>query len=598
MDLCGPMRVASVNGKKYIPVIMDDYSRFTWVKFFASKDEAPDFIIKFLKMIQVRLNAVVRNIRTDNETEFVNQTLRYYYEQVSIIHKTLVAQTPQQNGVVEWQNRTFVEAASTMLIYAKAPLYLWAEAVATACYTQNRSIIRHHHGKTPYELLHDRKPDLSYLHVFGAPCYPNNDSDNLGKLQAKADIGIFLGYALKKKAYRIYNRRTQKIIETIHVNFDELTEMTSEQSSLEPALHEITPTTPSLGLVPNPPPSALFVPPSRKEWDLVFQLVFDEFYSPSASVASPVPIEEAPAPVESTGSPSSTKVNQDAPSPKSSSSDVISTTVHPDASILEHPIKWTKDHQIQNIIGELSRPELVPPLDKVMVITLKWSYKVKLDELGGILKNKARLVARGYHQEEGIDFEESFAPVARLEAVRIFLALHTRGLIYCYRFCYLNDSPKARLIPHCSSAEKESLKKYGMKSCDPVDTPMVEKSKLDKDTQGKAVDPTHYLGMVGTLMYLTFSRQDMVYVVCICARYQARPIKKHLNAVKRIFQYLRGTVNQGLWYSKDYAIALTAFADADHAGCQDTNLLAAISSAEAEYIALFGCCAQFLWMRS
>ncbi|GKE86181.1 retrovirus-related pol polyprotein from transposon TNT 1-94, partial [Tanacetum coccineum] len=125
MDLSGPMRVASVNGKKYILVIVDDYSRFTWVKFLRSKDEAPDFIIKFLKMIQ-------------------------------------------QNGIFERRNRTLIEAARTMLIYAKAPLFLWAEAVATACYTQNRSIVRLRHGKTPYELLHDKLPDLSFFHVFGA----------------------------------------------------------------------------------------------------------------------------------------------------------------------------------------------------------------------------------------------------------------------------------------------------------------------------------------------------------------------------------------------------------------------------------------------
>ncbi|GKE13245.1 retrovirus-related pol polyprotein from transposon TNT 1-94 [Tanacetum coccineum] len=141
MDLCGPMRVASINGKKYILIIVDDYSRFTWVKFLSSKNEAPNFIIKFLKMIQVRLNAVVRNIRTDNGAEFVNQTMRDYYEQVGISHETLVARTLQQNGVVEWRNRTLVEAARTMLIYAKAPLFLWAKAVANACYTQNRSII-------------------------------------------------------------------------------------------------------------------------------------------------------------------------------------------------------------------------------------------------------------------------------------------------------------------------------------------------------------------------------------------------------------------------------------------------------------------------
>nr|GFA96536.1 putative ribonuclease H-like domain-containing protein [Tanacetum cinerariifolium] len=154
IDLCGPMRVESDNGKKYILVIVDDYSRFTWVKFLRSKDETLDFIIKFLKMIQVRLKVPVRHIRTDNGTEFVNQTLRHYYEEVGISHETPVARSPQQNGVVERRNRTLIEAARTMLIYAQAPLFLWAEAVATACFTQNRSIIHIRHGKTLYELLH------------------------------------------------------------------------------------------------------------------------------------------------------------------------------------------------------------------------------------------------------------------------------------------------------------------------------------------------------------------------------------------------------------------------------------------------------------
>ncbi|GJT07908.1 retrovirus-related pol polyprotein from transposon TNT 1-94 [Tanacetum coccineum] len=399
-------------------VIVDDYSRFTWVKCLRSKDEAPDFIIKFLKMIQVRLKVPVRRIRTDNGTEFVNQTLREYYEKVGISHETSVARSPQQNGVVERRNRTLIEAARTMLIYAKAPLFLWAEAVATACYTQNRSIIRLRHGKTPYELLHDKLPDLSFFHVFGALCYPTNDSENLGKLQPKADI-----------------------------DFDELTAMASEHSSLEPTLHEMTPTTISSGLVPNPPPSTPFVPPSRTDWDILFQ-----------------PLNDSDA----------------------SSLDVIPTVVHTAAPYSEHVTKWTKDHPLDNIIGELKRPvyirlqlheqalfcyynaflssvepktykdaltqscwieemqeelnefkrlevwELVPCPDKVMVITLKWIYKVKLDEMGGILKNKARLVARGYRQEEEIDFEESFAPVDKLDAIRIFLAYaaHMNMIVY------------------------------------------------------------------------------------------------------------------------------------------------------------------------
>ncbi|GKB81515.1 retrovirus-related pol polyprotein from transposon TNT 1-94, partial [Tanacetum coccineum] len=452
MDLYGPIRVASVNGKKYILVIVDDYSRFTWVNFLRSKDEAPDFIIKFLKIIQLRLKVPVRRIITDNGTEFVNQTLREYYEKVGISHETSVAHSPQQNGVVERCNRTLIEAARTMLIYAKAPLFLWAEAVATACYTQNHSIIRLPHDKTPYELLHDKLPDLSFFYVFGALCYPTNDSENL--------------------------------------DFDELTAMASEHSSSGPTLHEMTPATISSGLVPNPPPLTPLIPPSRTDWDILFQLLLDELLNPSSSVDCPAPeviapFAEviAPEPVALTGSPSSTTVDQDAPSPSnsqttpetqslvipndveedshdldvahmnndpffgisipkndstsSSSSDVIPTIVHTAAPNSQHITKWTKDHPSDNIIVEQKNyKDALTQACWIEAIQEELNeferLEVKLDELGGILKNKARLVARGYHQEKGIDFEESFALVARLDAIRIFLAYaaHMNMIVY------------------------------------------------------------------------------------------------------------------------------------------------------------------------
>nr|GEY51965.1 uncharacterized mitochondrial protein AtMg00810-like [Tanacetum cinerariifolium] len=183
----------------------------------------------------------------------------------------------------------------------------------------------------------------------------------------------------------------------------------------------------------------------------------------------------------------------------------------------------------------------------------------------------------------------------------------------------ISQSPRGIFINH-SKYVLESLKKYGFESCDPVDTLMVEKSKLDEDKERKAVDPSHYRGMIGTLLYLTASRPYLQFAICMCARYQARPTEKHVHAVKKIFRYLCGTIHRGLWYPKDYSVALTAFADADHAGCLDTRRStsgsvqflgerliswsskrqksAAISSTEAEYIALSGCCTQILWMRS
>ncbi|GJX88827.1 retrovirus-related pol polyprotein from transposon TNT 1-94 [Tanacetum coccineum] len=166
----------------------------------------------------------------------------------------------------------------------------------------------------------------------------------------------------------------------------------------------------------------------------------------------------------------------------------------------------------------------------------------------------------------------------------------------------------------------ETLKKYGMDLSNPVDTPMVDRLKLDEDLMGIPVDQTRFRGMVGSLMYLTASRPDLVFAICMCARYQAKPTKKHFEAIKRVFRYLKGTINMGLWYPKDNAISLTAYADADHAGCQiqerkfsgsaqflGDRLVSwsskkqrsmAISTTEAEYIAMSGCCAQILWMRS
>nr|GEZ05730.1 hypothetical protein [Tanacetum cinerariifolium] len=470
MDLCGPICVESINGKKYILVIIDDYSRFTWVKCLRSKDEALDFIINFFKMIQIRLK-------------------------VGISHETSVALSPQQNGVVNRQ------------------------AVATACYTQNRSIVRLRHGKTPYELLHNKLPDLLFLHVFGALCYPTNDSENLGKLQPKADIGIFIGYAPIKKAFRIYNRPPEVIAPIADVIPPEQAESTGSPSSTT-----VDQDAPSLSKSQTIPKTQSPVIPRDVEEDNhdieVAHMRNDLLFG--------MPIPEVA-------------------SGQSSSTVSSHPIVHPNYQIPQHNSKWTKDHPLDNIIDQLSRPvstrlqlhvqalfyyydafltsvepktykdaltqscwieamqeelnefeqlevyELVPRPDEVMIITLKWIYIVKLDGLGRIIKNKARLVSRGYRQEEGINFEESFALVARLEAIRIFLAYAAHKNMVVYQMdvktMFLN-----------------------------VDTPMVEKSKLDKDKEGKAVDPSHYHGMIGILLYLTASRPDLQFAICTCAR--------------------------------------------------------------------------------
>nr|GEW36625.1 hypothetical protein [Tanacetum cinerariifolium] len=340
------------------------------------------------------------------------------------------------------------------------------------------------------------------------------------------------------------------------------------------------------GLVPSTSPSTSYVPPLRNDWDLLFQPMFDELLNPPPSVVNQAPeaiapINEVIPPVndDSTSSPSLTTVEQDAPSTTLFFYyDAFLTSVEP-KTYKEALTESCWIEAMQEELNEFKRLEvweLVPRLDKVMVITLKWIYKVKLDELGGILKNKARLVARGYRQEEGIYFEESFSPVARLEAIRIFLAYaaHKNMVVYlmdvktaflnaprawydmlssfllsedfskssvdptlfiernsnelillqiyvddiifaaltlelrdlfailiCPKFkmsmmgkisfflgLQISQSPRGIFINQSKNA-LESLKKYGFESCDPVDTPMVEKSKLDEDKEGKVVDP-------------------------------------------------------------------------------------------------------------
>ncbi|GJR46881.1 retrovirus-related pol polyprotein from transposon TNT 1-94 [Tanacetum coccineum] len=423
MDLCVPMRVQSINGKKYILVIVDDYSRFLWVKFLRSNDETPEFVTKFLKQNQVGLNKTVRYIHTDNGTEFVNQVVTEFYERV---------------------------------------------AVATACYTQNSSLIHTRHNKTPYELMHDKKPDLLFLRVFGALCYSTNDSEDLGKLQAKADIGIFVGYAPNRKGYRIYNKRTRRIMETIQVQFDELNQtMAHVQISLGPEPILMTLGQLSLGIIPNQVPTTPYVPPTNKELEILFQPMFDEYLEPTGVE---IPIASAPAVqvlVISTGAPISTTIAQGAPSTtnspssseiqpsighqgvadedepvthaitnlfansfpqepsyvESSAGDVSTTESNQVNQPPDHLRKWSKDHPLDNVVGNPSRP----------------IYKVKLDEYGDVLKNKARLLAKGYRQEEGINFKELFAPVAWIEAIKIFIANASSKNIIIYQMDVKTD---------------------------------------------------------------------------------------------------------------------------------------------------------------
>nr|GEY48126.1 retrovirus-related Pol polyprotein from transposon TNT 1-94 [Tanacetum cinerariifolium] len=477
---------------------------------------------------------------------------------------------------------------SLMYVTSSRPDIMFATAVATACYTQNCSLIHTRHHKTPYELVHNKTPDLTFFRVFGALCYPTNDSEDLGKLQPTADIGKFVGYAPSRKGYRIYNKRTRRIIEMIHVQFNELTEiMAYVHLGAGPAPNFLTHGQISPGLVLNPVPATPYTPPQIKNWRFYFS---------------------------QSGTPSSTTIDKDAPS----------LSISPSSSALQ-------SHSLhQGVAAEANYMEdhTIAPVDNTLFVNIFASEPHS--EVSS--------------SEEGIDFEESFAPVARIEAIHIFIANATSKNMTIYqidvktaflngelkeevyvsqpegfvdpdhpthvyrlkkamyglkqaprawydtlsRFLLDNNFSKGEVDPTLFTRKTGKhillvqIYKFRMDSCDSVDTPMMDRLKLDEDTSGIPVDQNRFRSMVGSLMYLTASRPDLVFAVCMYARYQASPIKNYLEALKQVFRYLKGTINWGLWYPKDTAMALTAYADADHA----------------EYTAMSGCCAQILWMRS
>ncbi|GJW72635.1 retrovirus-related pol polyprotein from transposon TNT 1-94 [Tanacetum coccineum] len=703
MDLCGPMRVESINGKKYVLVIVDDYSRYTWTHFLRSKDETPGVLIDFLTLVQRGLHAQVTTVRTDKGTEFLNKTLHAYFAKEGIRHKTSTARTPEQNGVVERRNRTLVEAARTMLSAAKVPLFFWAEAIATTCFTQNRSLVIPRHEKTPYHIINARKLSVKFFHIFGSLCYIVRDGENLDKMKEK--------------------------VETIHVNFDELPQMASDQVSSDLVPQCSTTVLEQDSLSPGPQsqenvPQVAEIVTTSNELELLYSLMFSEILNGTSPVVS-ISIEHS---INTSNSNSSTNCptapeniiqaetnTENAQFDDDEFINIFSTPVqergetssrHVDSSNMHtfyqhHPSaqRWTKDHLLEQVIGNPSQSirRQLETDGEMFMFALTWLWKNKRDEENTIIRNKSHLVAKGYAQKEGIDFEESFAPVARLEAVRLFIAYaahksftiyqmdvktsflygHLKEEVYVnqpdrfvdpyhpdqvYRLkkalyglkqaprawydelsnflvskgfskgsidptlfitkhgedillvqIYIHQSPRGIFINQDKYAQ-EILKKHGMTSCDSIGTPMATKH-LDADLSGTPVDQTKYRSMVGALMYLTASRPDIVHATCYCARYQAKPTEKHLTAVKRIFRYLKDSINMGLWYPKDTGFELTAFSDSDHAGCLDSRKstsggiqflggdklvswsskkqdCTSMSSAEAEYVSLSACCAQ------
>nr|GEY03541.1 retrovirus-related Pol polyprotein from transposon TNT 1-94 [Tanacetum cinerariifolium] len=529
-------------------------------------------------------------------------------------------------------NRTLVEAARTMLIFSKASMFLWAEAVATACYTQNRSLIHTHHHKTPYDLVHNKKPDLTFFRVYGALCYCTNDSEDLGKLQPTDNIGIF-------------------------PMFDEYLEPPHAERPVPPA--QAVPASVNSAAEPNYMKDHIVAPVDNNPFVNVFALEPHSEASSSGDISSTespyVKLDEYgdvlknKARLVAKGYRQEEGIDFEESFPSVARIEAIRIFIANAAS--KNMTIYQMDVKTAFLIGELKEEVYVSQLEgfvdpdhprhvyrlKKALYGLKHAPQAWYDTLSIFLLDnnfsKGAVDPTLFTQKTGkhillvqiyvddIIFASTYPKACDMFSNEMSskFQMSMMGQMTFFLGLQVSQCPRGIFINQSKFA-LEILKKLRMDSCDSVDTPMVERLKLDEDHLGIPVDQTQFRSMVGSLMYLIASRPDLVFVVCMRARYQASPTKKHLEALKRVFWYLKSTINWGLWNAKDIAMALTAYADADHAGCQDTRRSTSrsaqflgdklvswsskkqkcttILTIEVEYITMSRCCAQILWMRS
>ncbi|GJX25281.1 putative ribonuclease H-like domain-containing protein [Tanacetum coccineum] len=608
MDLFGLTFVKSIMGKMYSLVVTDDYSRFSWVFFLGKKDETSGILKDFTTRIENQLNYKVKIIRCDNETEFKNYEMNQFCRIKAIKREFSNARTPQQNGVAKRKIRTLIEAARTMLADSLLRIPFWAEAVNTDCYVQNRVLVTKPHNKIPYELLIGRTPIISFMRPFGCPVTILSTLDHLGKFDGKANEGFLV--AGKEK-------------------------VPDQEYILLPLLHTSSNVFSSSGEAESSPKDDAIkkngVKDPAKEGDMNGPREATHTNSTNRlnTVSSPVNIDDNNAYRVFTPVNAATPSNDDYPIDPLMS-DLEDTANLQDTGIFRN----TYDDEDVGAEADINNLETTISFKLLNVWTLvdlphgkkaigtKWVFKNKKDQRGIVVRNKARLVAQGYRQEEGVDYDEVFAPVARIEAIRLFLAYASYMDFTVYQmdvksaFLYGTIEEEKALygLHQTPRTWYETLSTYLLENRfrrGTIDktlfikkikndillvqvTPMETHKPLSKDADGIDVDVHLYRSMIGSLMYLTSSRPDIIY--------------------------LKGQPTLGLWYPKDSLMDLIAYSDSNYAGasldrksitkgCQflgyrliswqcKKQIIVANSTTEAEYIAASNCCGQVLWLQN
>ena len=693
-DVCGPMKTTSLNGSKYFILFIDDFTRMTWVYFLKQKSEVFSIFKKFKALVEAQSGCFLKKLRTDNGKEYTSAEFNVFCDDLGVEHQLAVRYSPQQNGVAERKNRSVLEMARCMIFEKNLPKSFWAEAVSTAVYLQNRLPTKAVQGMTPIEAWGGIKPSIKHLRVFGSLCYTHVPDVKRSKLDEKAEKGILIGYSSQSKGYKVYNINSEKVFISRDVKVDEDAYWNWETSQVD-----------RYSLFP-------ILENTNEDQD---EDVDDDF-----AVRGTRPLSEIY---------------------QRCNSVVIEPTSFEDASKIE---SWNQAMKEEITTIENNKTwQLVDKPKGKKVIGVKWVYRVKLNPNGSINKYKARLVVKGYIQQSRIDYIETFAPVARMDTIRVLIALAAQmrwkiwhldvksaflngnlaeeiyvaqpegfvvegsedkvyklhkalyGLKQAPRawygridnyFCnkgfkrsendatlyvkkllgdgslivslYVDDllvtsnnqlevqnfmeemknqfemsglgemnyflglevsQSKDGIFLNQEKYAHEVLKKYRMGNCKSAPTPLVQNMKLSKEDGAEKIDASLYRSLIGSLLYLTASRPDLMYSASLLSRFMQSPSKTHFIAAKRVLRYLRGTMQLGIWYKPNENGSLLGYVDSDWAGNLDDmksttgyafslgsgmfswnskkQEIVAQSTAEAEYVAAGAAANQAIWLR-
>ncbi|KAM1699812.1 hypothetical protein ACFX2K_031115 [Malus domestica] len=728
VDLCGPMQNASLAGNKYFMLLIDDCTRMIWVYFLRYKYDAFNYFKRFKSMVELQSGFKVKSLRSDRDGEFLSSEFTKFCETKGIQRQLTMAYTPQQNGVVERKIRIVVEMAKTMLHDRGVPYVLWAEAVHTAVYILNRCPTKALGNTTSFEAYSGRKPGIAHLKIFGSLCYVHVPTETRQKLDAKSVKGVFVGYATCEKGYRIFDPCTNKLILSRDVVFDESMTWNWKEN-------------------PQSSAAATYIQDQPGNVVGVNSYEISVIEGSSLSPSSPSHAQE-----QESCTPESAKLSEaydHTPLKWRNLDDIFAQC---NMCVME-PKRYAEAAQDESwlramqdeltMIEKNGTWELVDRPTMQPVIGVKWVYKTKLNLDGTVLKNKARLVAKGYAQKPGFDYNETYAPMVRLDTIRTLIALAAQKSWRLYQLdvksAFLNgvlqeevyvDQPEGFTVQgkedkvyrlhkalyglkqasrawygeidayfsqcgfqkslseptlyikskgendiiimsiyvddiiytgsskemleefkedmmmkyemtdlgllhhflgmgviqtnfsifiHQKKYASSLLNKFGLNECKSVSTPLISAEKLSKDDGSGPANEEQYRKIVGSLLYLTATRPDIMYTASLLSRFMHSPTNKHYGTAKRVLRYIKGTLDYGLEYVKGKNAMLIGFCDSDWGGSVDDSKstsgyafsfgsgvfswasvkqnCVALSTAEAKYISASEATAQAIWLR-